>query len=204
MDEKQAIGRLKKGDLSGLEVLVREYQLQALHAAVLIVQDHDLAQDIVQDAFLTMSRKIAQYDATRPFRPWFLRSVVNASIKVAKRQTRFISLNGYDSAVAEEMGKWLVDPDAQLEDFVETNETRQTVRKALLKLTPKQRAVVVMRFYLGMTTPEITKELGSSTPAVKWSLHAARKRLRRLLQPLRSGTSDKSDHPSSYPVDDRE
>ena len=47
MDERQAIARLKQGDLGGLEFLVRTYQLQALHAAYLIVQDRDLAEDIV-------------------------------------------------------------------------------------------------------------------------------------------------------------
>jgi RNA polymerase sigma-70 factor (ECF subfamily) len=197
MDEKQAIVCLKQGDWNGLEVLVRAYQLQALHAAYLIVQDHDLAQDIVQEAFLTISQKIAQFDATRPFRPWFLRSVVNASIKAAKRQSRFISLNGDDPEEHAKLVEWLADPNAHLEDFVETNETRRAVRKALLKLTPKQRAVLVMRFYLGMTNQEITNEMGSSVTAVKWSLHAARDRLRKLLHPFRNETQP-------FPMDEQE
>jgi len=196
MDETQAILRLKKGDWTGLETLVRAHQLPALHAAYLIVQDHALAQDIVQDAFLTASQRIAQFDETRPFRPWFLRSVVNASIKAAKRQTRFISLNGHDNIETEEMAKWLTDPNANLEAFVETNETRQAVRYALKKLTPKQRAVLVMRFYLGMTMDEITRELGSSLPAVKWSLHAARARLRQLLHSLH-------DENQPFPTDEK-
>lgn len=197
MDEKQAIARLKQGDLSGLELLVREYQLQALHAAYLIVQDHDLALDIVQDTFLTASQRIAQFDADRPFRPWFLRSVVNASIKASRRQSRFISLDRHDHAEAKETAKWLADPDANLEDFFETDETRQTVWKALLKLTPKQRAVLVMRYYLDMTTHEITREMDSSTAAVKWSLHAARDRLRKLLHPFRNESQP-------FPMDEQE
>lgn len=188
MDETQAIMRLKRGDWSGLETLVCTHQLPALHAAYLIVQDQALAQDIVQEAFLTASQRIAQFDETRPFRPWFLRSVVNAALKAAKRQTRFISLNGHDNSETEEMAKWLTDPSADLEAFIETNETRQTVRYALRKLTPKQRAVLVMRFYLDMTTDEITRELGSSVTAVKWSLHAARERLRQLLHPFNDET----------------
>lgn len=188
MDETQAIMRLKKGDWTGLETLVHHHQLPALHAAYLIVQDHALAQDLVQEAFLTASQRIAQFDETRPFRPWFLRSVINAALKATKRQTRFISLNGHDTAETDEMAKWLADPDADLETFIETNETRQTVRYALKKLTPKQRAVLVMRFYLGMTADEITRELGSSLPAVKWSLHAGRERLRQLLQSFNDET----------------
>ena len=59
MDELQAIMRLKKGDWTGLETLVKNHQLPALHAAYMIVQDHTLAQDIVQEAFITASQRIA-------------------------------------------------------------------------------------------------------------------------------------------------
>ncbi len=85
---------MKLGDWGGLEPLVRAYQTQALYAAYLIVQDHASAEDLVQEAFLTAYLKIRQFDETRPFRAWFLKSVVNAAIKAARRQNRLSSLNG--------------------------------------------------------------------------------------------------------------
>jgi RNA polymerase sigma-70 factor, ECF subfamily len=52
MEESQAIARLKRGDIGGLEVLVRKYQAQATRTAFLIVRDRALAEDIVQAAFV--------------------------------------------------------------------------------------------------------------------------------------------------------
>ncbi len=52
MDDLQAIQRLKRGDISGLESLVLRYQGKAIRAAFLITHDEQLAQDVVQDVFL--------------------------------------------------------------------------------------------------------------------------------------------------------
>ena len=52
MDDSEAIAALKRGEVGGLEALVRRYQLRALRAAYLIVRDQALAEDLVQTAFL--------------------------------------------------------------------------------------------------------------------------------------------------------
>jgi RNA polymerase sigma-70 factor (ECF subfamily) len=201
MDERQAIARLKKGDLSGLEYLVRAHQLRALRTAYLIVQDRDLAEDIVQNAFLKVSEKIATFDASLPFEPWFLRIVINAAIKAAQRQKRFISINGDEEAERLEILEGLAADLPHPEQFVETEETRREVWQMLQQLTPKQRAVIVLRYYLGMTANEMAGELDSSLAAIKWSLHAARERLRGLLRPTISDTAFES-HPG--PIEDRD
>jgi len=50
MEEQKAIARLKRGDIGGLEALVRKYQVQAVRTAYLITRDRALAEDIVQAA----------------------------------------------------------------------------------------------------------------------------------------------------------
>jgi len=90
-DEQQAIARLKQADLAGLEFLVGQYQAQAVQTAYLIIGERPLAEDIVQAAFMKAARKIDQFDPQRPFRPWFLRMVVNDAIKAAKGQKRLVS-----------------------------------------------------------------------------------------------------------------
>ncbi len=74
MDESRAIARLKRSDIAGLETLVRAYQLRAARTAYLIVRDRALAEDIVQSAFVRVFEHIDQFDARRPFGPWFLRT----------------------------------------------------------------------------------------------------------------------------------
>jgi RNA polymerase sigma-70 factor (ECF subfamily) len=88
MDEKQAILRLKQGDISGLEALVALHQVRAVRAAYLITHDEAVAEEVTQEAFLQAYRSIRHFDQDRPFGPWFLRSVVHAAVKVAQRDAR--------------------------------------------------------------------------------------------------------------------
>jgi RNA polymerase sigma-70 factor (ECF subfamily) len=178
MDEKQAITRLKQGDPSGLEALVRLHQLKALRAAGLITGDRSAAEDIVQNAFLRAAERIGQFDAERPFEPWFLRIVMNDAIKTAQRRKQQVSLDDDESGESID----LADPAPLPEELVETEETRHAVRRALEKLPPGQRAAVVMRYFLGMSEEEMTGELDSPEGTVKWRLHDARRRLENLLR----------------------
>ncbi len=183
MDERQAIARLKRGDLRGLEALVRGYQVQAVHSAYLIVGDRAQAEDVVQAAFLAAADKIAGFDSRRPFGPWFLRSVVNASLKAARRQKRLVSLDAEQETFVPEA--WLLDPQPGPEEQAIASETRRMVWQALERLTPEQRAVVVLRHFLDLSEHETARELGQPLTTVKWRLHAARERLKKLLHALR-------------------
>ena len=179
MDEQEAIELLKRGELCGLEELVRLYQLQAVRAAGLILGDRGLAEEIVQNAFIRAAERIAQFDGRRSFSPWFLRSVINDALKAAGRQKRFVSL---DADPAPEILD-PADPDPLPEDVLEREETIQAVGRALAQLPPKQRAAIVMRYYLGMSETEMARELHSPAGSIKWRLHNARQRLARLLTP---------------------
>ena len=183
LDEKRAITQLKQGDLDGMEVLVKRYQVRAVSAAFLIVRDPKLAEDIVQDAFLHAAEKISQFDENRPFGAWFLRSVVNASVKTAKRQKRFIPIEG--EAQDEEsasVADWLLDPDPHPELLIETEQTRRVVWKALGQLPPDQRAAIIMRHFLEMSEAEMTGELQRPLTTIRWRLKTARNQLRKILQ----------------------
>ena len=90
MEEREAIERLKRGDIGGLEALVKRHQVEAIRAAYLIVRDRALAEDIVQGAFLRAYERIGRFDADRPFGPWFMKVVANDALKAArKREQRY-------------------------------------------------------------------------------------------------------------------
>lgn len=181
LEEKLAIARLKQGDLAGLEALVKRYQVRSVSAAFLIVRDLKLAEDIVQGAFLHVAEKIDQFDESKPFEPWFLRSVINASIKALRRQSRFVPLDEIDEETSD-IAEWLMDPDPRPELLIETQETRQMVWNALGQLTPEQRAVIIMRHFLDMSEAEMTEELDRPLTTIRWRLKTARNQLRKLLQ----------------------
>jgi RNA polymerase sigma-70 factor (ECF subfamily) len=182
LEEKLAIARLKKGDLDGMETLVKRHQVRAVSTAYLIVRDPKLAEDIVQEAFLRAAEKIAQFDESRPFGPWFLRSVINASTKAVRRQKRLIPLDGTRGEETSKVIDWLIDPDPRPEQIIETQETRQMIWKALGELTAEQRAAIVMRHFLDMSEAEMTEELDRPLTTIRWRLKTARNQLRKLLQ----------------------
>ena len=62
MEEREAIRRLKRGDVGGLEALVRAHRDRAQRAAYLVVRDRALAEDVVQGAFLKTCEKIGGFD----------------------------------------------------------------------------------------------------------------------------------------------
>lgn len=182
MDEQQAIRRLKQGDISGLAVLVRRYQTPAIQAAYLITHDAALAEDVVQDVFLQVYHSIGRFDAARPFKPWFMRSVVNAAVHAARRDQHRLSLDAPTGEDELTFADLLPDnapaPDAQ----AEMSEIEDAVEQALQKLSPDQRAAIVLRYYLDLSDDEMSEKLNCAPGTVRWRLHAARKQLGTILR----------------------
>ena len=178
MDEKQAIRRLKSGDISGLEYLVACHQVKAVRTAYLITRDPGLAEDIVQDTFLQVYRSIRGFDETRPFEPWFMRSVVNASVKLMQRSVRQVQMGDEaDESLLSELAARA----ESVEEQVQSIEIQNQIWDAMKKLSPRQRAVIVQRYFLDMSEREMAEEAGSAVGTVKWMLNTARVRLRGFL-----------------------
>lgn len=179
--EEEAINRLNSGDIGGLEILVRAYQVKAVRAAYLVTQDKGLAEDVVQNAFLRIYNRIKQFDENRAFSPWFFRIVMNDAVKAVRSNGREISWEGQfddgrfslDELVAED----ILGPSEE----IERAELRKVVAEALEKLPPGQRAAIVMYYFLGMSEAEVVEEMAVPTGTVKWRLYAARRRLRKIL-----------------------
>jgi RNA polymerase sigma-70 factor (ECF subfamily) len=179
--EREAVRRIKRGDISGLEDLVERYQLQAARAAYLIVRDRSLAQDLVQSAFVRTFERIDGFDGERPFGPWFLKLVLNDAIKAATRRRREVSLDDKDAGLDSSQ---IVDSSIGPEQALEQAETSDQVWAALARLTPAQRVAVVQRYYLNLTEAEMTAAFTCPPSTIKSRLHAARERLRTLLRPV--------------------
>ena len=179
MDEHQAIQRLKNGDISGLEFLVARHQVKAVRTAYLITRDLGLAEDVVQDSFLQAFRSINGFDSTRLFEPWFMRSVVNASVKMMQRSAKQVEVGDEaDESLFAELAARV----ESVEEQVESLEVQNQIWDAMQKLSPRQRAVIVQRYFLEMSEKEMAEEAGSAVGTVKWMLNAARERLRGLIE----------------------
>jgi RNA polymerase sigma-70 factor (ECF subfamily) len=178
MDEKQAIQQLKQGDIGGLEFLVNQFQLKAVRVSYLITRDWSLAEEVVQETFIHVFHSIRSFDENYPFEPWFLRSVINASVKMMQRSAWQIEVRDEsDQSLFAE----LISRVESVEEQIESIELQNQVWDAMEKLSPRQRAVIVQRYYLEMSEKEMAAESGAAVGTIKWLLNAARERLQMLL-----------------------
>ena len=176
MDEQTAIRRLKQDDISGLEFLVSCHQAKAVRTAYLITRDPGLAEDIVQESFIQAYHSIRSFDSTRPFGPWFMRSVVNASVKVMQRSSRQVQVG--DQTILDEIAARAESAEAQAASI----ELQDQIWDAMQRLSPRQRAVIVQRYFLDMSEKDMAVQAGTAVGTIKWLLNAARERLRGLLE----------------------
>lgn len=174
MDEQTAIIQIRQGNLKGLEYLVERYQARAVHAAYLVVYDRALAEDVVQSAFVKVIERIHQFDESRDFAPWFYRIVVNDALKATRHDYRNAAL---DETIAA--------PEMLPEQLLEQLERGEDVLAAVHKLSPEQRVVVTMRYFLGLKEVDMSHELGRPVSTIKWWLREARNNLRTLLDGYR-------------------
>ena len=182
MDEREAVDRLRRGDIGGLESLVDRYYVRAVRTALLITRDRPLAEDAAQEAFIRAYERIEGFDPSRQFGPWLLRIVANGALNAVARHGRESSLDAGSLDALHPAMRALADLAPSPEAVLEQAELRERVRAALDALPPEQRHAIVLRYYLDMSEEDMASELHSPRGTVKWRLHAARKRLHTLLR----------------------
>jgi len=181
MDDVQIIRCLKSGEIDKIGLLVTRYQIKALRVAFLITHDKHVAEDIVQETFIRIFRNVRQFDENRPFEPYLMRSVVNASLNVARREKRLVSLDGNTHTVGNLLARA-----ALVESQSEYARIEQDILSALSQLPPRERVVIIQRYYLEMSEKEMAEALNSAPGTIKWLLNIARSHLRTLLRSERS------------------
>jgi len=176
MDEVEAVRRLKRGEIGGLEYFVAHYQVKATRTAFLVIHDQARAEDVVQEAFVRIFQNSNRFDETRPFEPYLMRSVINAALNACRNDKRFVSMESNVDIV-----DGLISEATSVESQVEYWELRNGIMEALKQLPPRERAVIVQRYYLDMSEKEMALALDTAPGTVKWLLNAARNRLRDLM-----------------------
>jgi RNA polymerase sigma-70 factor (ECF subfamily) len=174
--DRELIERVKRGDATAYDVLVRRYLAHATSIARRLLGDPDDAEDLVQDAFVRALSRIGSFDEGRAFGPWFFRLLINTGLNARK----FRSLRSTETERRDVPSS----TPTPLE-LAERDEIRQRFADALAALPARQRLVVSLFEVDGLTTVEIATMLGISRETVRWHHHQARHTLRRALAALR-------------------
>src|SRR5262245_15604734 len=134
MNERQAIQRLKNVDIGGLKFVVARYHARTDLAAYLLTRVAGLGDDVVQVSFLQEYRSMRHFDSSRPFEPWFMKSVVNASVKIMQKSARQVDVR--DDREAESLFAKLVQSVKSVESQVEESEVQNQIWDAMRRLSP--------------------------------------------------------------------
>jgi len=177
------VDRVRAGDVSAYDALVRKYERQIFRIAQHITQNREDAEDVMQDAFVKAFEKLDQFQGNSKFYTWLVRIAVNESLmRLRKRRTgRVVSidedLKTEEGSVPRDFADWAPNP----EDNYSQAELAEILRKTIQGLPPGFRVVFVLRDVDGLSTEETAQTLGLSIPAVKSRLLRARLQLRERL-----------------------
>jgi RNA polymerase sigma-70 factor (ECF subfamily) len=157
------VSRAQAGRLDAFEELVRRHRLGAYRVALRMLGDESDAEDATQDAFVQAWRNLDRFRADAAFSTWMYRIVTNRCLNMLRARRRTEPLPEDREAPASRPdriaeGRWQV----------------EQLQRAIGRLTPEQRAPLVLRELQGCSYEEIAEVLGLSISAVKSRLHRAR------------------------------
>jgi RNA polymerase sigma-70 factor (ECF subfamily) len=175
--DEELMQRVHDGQAGAFEVLFDRHCDAAFSLAYRMCGRRSMAEDVVQEAFLSLWRSGMQYDATRgSVRAWLLRVVHNRTIDAFRRSSVKTGRDVHDEAAAERI------PAAELTDAeVERREDSRHVRDALDGLPSEQRQVIELAYFGGFSHSQIAEMLHLPAGTVKGRMRLGLSKLRMTL-----------------------
>jgi RNA polymerase sigma-70 factor (ECF subfamily) len=176
-DERQLVQLAGNGDHEAFRMLVERYMKQAYNIAFGVVNNHEDAEDVAQDAFVRIYHSLKSFRGDSEFSTWMYRIVMNLSLNRVKqlqkqmRRTRRSEDIEMVPAAPEPSHSGLLD-------------ARLQVERALHELPTLQRAVVILRHLDGLSTRQVSSILKCSQGTVKTHLHRGLKKMKLMLKSL--------------------
>jgi RNA polymerase sigma-70 factor (ECF subfamily) len=186
--DRELVQALQSSDAAArheaLGTLYDRHQRRVLNVALRVLGDWGAAQDVAQDVFVNLERRIRTFRRDASFVSWIYRITVNRAIDHRRRMARRPAAKMGDMPLGMETSglpgrSAAVAPDEPLH----STETAARVQRALLQLSPKLRAIAVLRYVEGLSYEQLAEALGCSMGTVKSRLNRAHGVLQRELGP---------------------
>ena len=183
--EKQLLDKARKGDHKAFTQLVRKLEDVVYRYAFKLCRDQQRAEETLQDTFISMYRKLNQFDGRARLSTWLYTIVTNSCLmkhRSARSRKPLLSFDEFP-LIAGEADRVSGRSQSPLESL-ENQELRNALDKAIEKLPVAYRLVFVMRDLEGLSAGETAKVLKISVEAAKSRLRRARAALRQTLHPF--------------------
>jgi RNA polymerase sigma factor (sigma-70 family) len=174
----QLVELVVKKDAGALEALYERYGRAAYSLARRILTEETLAQDVVQEVFLSLWREAGRFDAGRGTVATYLLSMTHhRAVDVVRREENLRRWRTSDEGLELEP-----DPKARVEDEAEASERRAEVRAALKDLPDAQREALLLAYFGGYTQREVAALVGVPLGTVKTRMAAGMRKMKAALQ----------------------
>ncbi len=183
------VERVRAQDTAALETLMERHSSRIYRVAFGITRSHSEAEEVVQDVFLTLFRKIDMFEGRAALGTWLYRVAANAALikRRGKRIELEVSLEDCLPTFRDDghregdramlVADWSGTPESE---FL-SGEAREILERALDRLPEHYRALLVLRDVEELSNEEVADILGESVSSVKSRLHRARMALREVL-----------------------
>jgi RNA polymerase sigma-70 factor (ECF subfamily) len=186
-DEDKLVEEVLQGKHSSFELLLRPYRQGFLNMAYRITGDREEAQEVCQDALLKIFKYLRSFKMGRSFRTWSYKILVNTSYDYLREKKKY-------KRVIESQRSASVYEVSQVEQRVWKSQMKEKIQSMLDILSPKEKAVFLLRDSEGLSVRDASLVLGCSQISVRTHLSRARQKIKahfekNHLQKIREGKS---------------
>ena len=189
-EEQALLERIRSGDESSFELLVKEHTGKVIALAWRLVGNREEAEDLAQEAFLRLHRSLPKFRGESRISTWLYRTTTRLAIDYLRRERikRKLFFFRQDNSAPDPV-ELASDPRNNPGRTFQSQEAMQALRKSMEKLSSRQQVVFTLRHYEGLPLKEIAEHLGLKIGTVKAHLHRAVTQLRKDLTDYREVSS---------------
>lgn len=180
-DDALLVSRIRAGEHTLFERLVRRYNQRFYRAARANLGDDATAEDVTQQAWLSIYRSLGQWSGRGSFSGWALTIVINTCLKQRGR------MNGMNDSSDDSDPDDTLSPLPGPDEQTHRHQLREVLTRNVDALPSKLRTVLVLCDVEGLSGPEVSEALGVTEEAVRVRLHRARRTLQTALEAQLAG-----------------
>ncbi len=176
VEDRDLISKARRGNVDAYNLLVSRWEKRIFNYLLRLVGDREDALDLSQDVFLKAYQNLGKLDDPARFAAWLFRIAHNEAYSMLRRNRPDDGELSYEPGSPEASGGAMYPIELTL-----------AVESALKRLTPDQRAAVVLKVYQGFKFEEMADVLGCPISTVKSRLYTALDLLKTTLAPVKAG-----------------
>lgn len=169
------VARAKEGDTRAFDTIVRTYRPRIFALALHLTGRSSDADDVTQEVFLRVYRKLGQFEGRSELYTWLYRIALHRAINLRRQRGRH---EGSDVDDPRVLAAVAVDAGGDPVRALELKESYGRLVLAFDQLSPVLRSTVALVSLQGMPHKEAAAVLGTTEGTVAWRIHEARRRLR--------------------------